>query len=94
MMETEKREVVIDLSRIASKESFHRILQIHLDLPEYYGSNLDALHDCLTEAPGARLVFINAGDLRPGMKRYFSSVKKMLEDIEDQKEGFEYAWSE
>ena len=31
------------------KESLHAALQHSLSFPNYYGANLDALYDCLTE---------------------------------------------
>ncbi len=41
--------VVIDGNKINSKEELHEHLSRELTLPEYYGGNLDALFDCLTE---------------------------------------------
>ena len=43
------KRVLIDCSRMTSKETLHRYLKETLALPEYYGGNLDALFDCLTE---------------------------------------------
>ena len=43
--------VTIDCSEIQSKEDFHRAFAKSLHLPGFYGSNLDALHDCLTSLP-------------------------------------------
>ena len=43
------KHILIDCSRMTSKETLHRCLQETLSLPEYYGGNLDALFDCLTE---------------------------------------------
>ena len=31
-----------------------------LDLPEYYGKNLDALHDCLTDFRDLTLIIVNS----------------------------------
>ena len=36
-------------NRIADRAALHAALAKELCLPEYYGANLDALHDCLTE---------------------------------------------
>lgn len=38
-------------------ENFHAYLKKELDLPEYYGENLDALYDCLTEMVGEITIF-------------------------------------
>ena len=41
--------VILDGSAITSMAEVHRSLAEQLSFPEWYGGNLDALHDCLTE---------------------------------------------
>lgn len=41
--------ITLNGNKMTSKEVLHRYLARKLSLPEYYGNNLDALHDCLTE---------------------------------------------
>ena len=41
--------VLIDGAAIENREQLHDALTAQLALPEYYGRNLDALYDCLTE---------------------------------------------
>lgn len=43
------KKIILDCSAIADKASLHAALKAALSLPEWYGSNLDALHDCLGE---------------------------------------------
>ena len=45
-------EKIIDCSAIRTKEDLHRIFRETLSFPEWYGNNLDALYDCLTECTG------------------------------------------
>ena len=40
---------ILDANEMTTKENAHAYLKEQLELPEYYGMNLDALHDCLTE---------------------------------------------
>ena len=42
-------QVTIDCSEIRDKDDFHRVFAQKLRLPSWYGENLDALFDCLTE---------------------------------------------
>jgi len=42
-------EVILDGLEIETVEQVHDRFAQALDLPEYYGRNLDALFDCLTE---------------------------------------------
>lgn len=43
------RKIILDGSAMTGREMLHDALSAQLDLPEYYGRNLDALYDCLTE---------------------------------------------
>ena len=44
------------------KEQGHDYLMEALDLPDYYGKNLDALYDCLTEME-CEIELINASEV-------------------------------
>ena len=41
--------IILDGKRIEDRAALHAELKAKLNLPEYYGNNLDALHDCLEE---------------------------------------------
>ena len=43
------RKITLDIERMRSLPMLHKYLHTALALPEYYGANLDALYDCLTE---------------------------------------------
>ncbi|MBR1690983.1 MAG: barstar family protein [Oscillibacter sp.] len=43
------RCAVIDGMTITGRERLHDVLERELPLPEWYGRNLDALYDCLTD---------------------------------------------
>ena len=43
------RIVIVDGCKIASYEELHKYLAWHLRFPLWYGNNLDALYDCLTD---------------------------------------------
>jgi ribonuclease inhibitor len=44
-----RRTIVLDGREMTSREEAHAYLAKRLSFPDYYGRNLDALHDCLTE---------------------------------------------
>ncbi len=44
-------EYKLDFTNVATKEELHALLKRELGFPEYYGNNLDALYDCLTQMP-------------------------------------------
>ncbi len=41
--------VTINCSALSNMYEFHEIIAQELHFPKYYGKNLDALYDCLTE---------------------------------------------
>ena len=88
-------KVTIDISGIRNKRELHRLFKLHLDLPSYYGGNLDALYDCLTERPGeTEITFVNACDAQEGMASYIRSLRKLTEDVADKKKSFVPVWKD
>ena len=61
-------EVQLDFHSIEDREQLHKYLKQELKLPDYYGNNLDALHDCLTEK----------GDIRTITIHHFDSLEEKL----------------
>ncbi|MGU3470470.1 barstar family protein [Paenibacillus sp. D51F] len=47
--------MLLDGSKLATIEAFHDALSRELHFPDYYGRNLDALYDCLTDYAGSPL---------------------------------------
>lgn len=43
------KQIVLDGNKLADADNVHDYLKEMLAFPEYYGKNLDALHDCLTD---------------------------------------------
>jgi ribonuclease inhibitor len=41
--------VILEGKKLATIADFHNEIKVILDFPDYYGENLDALWDCLTE---------------------------------------------
>lgn len=52
------KQVILDGKFFTDKKTTHAILKEQLELPEYYGNNLDALWDCLTTDFTDRIIII------------------------------------
>ncbi len=70
-------EKIIDCSRIHSQEDLHKHFRETLSFPDWYGNNLDALYDCLTEISGkVRLLDWETAEHRLGP--YGTKAKKVI----------------
>ena len=67
------KRVELLASELTDKEVLHDVLIRELELPEWYGRNLDALHDCLTELADVELVLIGWPD-----EGYLARVRSVI----------------
>lgn len=73
------KQVIFDFNTIQTADDFYEAAKIHLQLPEYFGNNLDALWDCVTgdmELP-VEILFINM--ITPQLE-IFEGVISVFED--------------
>ena len=67
-------------SDYASSAALHAALKRLLSLPDYYGMNADALHDCLSERKEpVRLWIASPGEGE--VARSLSAVRAVVEDL-------------
>ena len=78
---TNKDEVTIDVSGAKTKDEIHDRVQKSVNTPDYYGRNLDALNDVLTEQ-GIKKVNIKGADKTEGeAKEYTKKMQELADDI-------------
>lgn len=73
-------EYIIDFSGICDPKSIHQTLARVLDFPDWYGHNLDALYDCLTELPDEVHLVIKNWDTGAAFSEGFQSVFENAQD--------------
>ena len=69
------KRVELIASQLTDKNILHDVLIRELELPEWYGRNLDALHDCLTQLQDVELVLVGFSD-----EGYLARVRRVIVD--------------
>ena len=73
--------VRIDGAEILSRDDLHDALSRQLSLPEYYGRNLDALYDCLTDSSEpTELHLVHKAELTVNLGIYAEVFETVLRD--------------
>ena len=73
------KEYIIDCALMTDRAAAHDHLASALSLPEYYGRNLDALHDCLCELAPCRVTLKNPTALSV-LGEYGDALRSVLID--------------
>lgn len=74
-------QVVIDGRKIKDKQTLHAYLKEQCKFPEYYGNNLDALYDVLTDRPEPLEIKLEyAQELKEILCGYGEAFIETLED--------------
>lgn len=82
------KEYTVDLSGAADREALHARLKEYLPLPPWYGGNLDALYDVLTDLEEPLYIrFIGWEDLKSHIPDYFDSFTRAVRDAQEEAEG-------
>ncbi|MBU4611242.1 barstar family protein [Achromobacter sp. GG226] len=76
----------VDCSRAKSKSAVLRAIASAVDYPEFFGSNLDALLDCLTatvldaQRPGALVLLVGINAEEPGVGEHVDDILTTFSD--------------
>lgn len=52
------KQITLDGNILSDAAKVHDYLKEMLEFPEYYGNNLDALHDCLTDLENVEITIV------------------------------------
>ena len=81
--------ILLDGEKIESYAALHETFRTELDLPEYYGANLDALCDVLTERTDEiGVIIVNRAALQEHVGRRWKSFLRLMYDLIEKREGF------
>lgn len=76
------RKVLLDFKLTHTPEQVQDYLALELDFPEYYGKNLDALYDMLTELSEDTCIGIFEPEPDREIDSYIHKVKRVMWDAE------------
>lgn len=81
--------VTLDGEEIADKEQLHKIFRDKLELPDYYGENLDALYDVLsTYSDTVEITILNDEKLCSNIPYYGERLLSMLHIAAEENEPY------
>ena len=78
------KHITLDGNILADAAKVHDYLKEMLQFPEYYGNNLDALHDCLTDLDGLEITITSPdenGAIFQKVLRVFKAADRVNENI-------------
>ena len=83
--------VFLDGDKIGSPAELHRTFASDLALPDYFGRNMDALHDCLTDifAP-VTVIAVHAPALWEHLGRSANAFRRLMADLTKEKPDFRF----
>lgn len=75
------RHIVLDGASVRSRDGLHEMLAARLPLPAWYGRNLDALYDCLTDLGEEVTVLLRNGhQLTAVLGEYGAQTVRVFQD--------------
>ena len=91
--------LTVDLSEVKTVEALHVELKEAFEFPEYYGGNLDALHDCLTdiavkatETEPITVTFAGYKKAKRALGSDFHNFRNVLNDVSEEYPNFIVEW--
>lgn len=88
-------EHIIDLSGVSDRSGFHLRMSDSLSLPEWYGGNLDALYDILTEDESPLYIrFTGWKQLQELEPAFFEQLGRLFSEVRQEMPGFDYSFEE
>ena len=87
--------IILDGRKMVAFDDLHDYLKKVMRFPSYYGRNLDALADCLSEFGSHVTVILNNADaMKAGLGVYAHKLLRVFGDMSDRDNSFNFVISE
>ena len=73
----------VNLADVTSEDELHDRLGQILEAPEWYGRNMDALHDCLTDLSG-RVIITGSAEAKKHLQERIDLLRQVCRDAMDE----------
>ncbi len=84
-------KLTIHCEHIHTNEGLHELLAILFDLPPYYGKNLDAFYDCLSERTDEIMLQLNdVSMLQASLGKYADAFCAVCQRISEENPNFRF----
>ena len=80
------KTIKLEFKNIETMRALHIYLQYKLDFPAYYGRNLDALYDLLTEMGEEVGIILLAEGVKGENAAYLPRLVRVMEDVAQENE--------
>lgn len=86
-----RKIIRLDGRAMADRRETHQYLKRRFDFPDYYGNNLDALHDLLTEiGMPVKVILHHPAALLDSQPDYGQAILRVLRDADTQNPSLEF----
>ena len=82
--------IELDGRKMDNRIKTHAYLKQTLSFPEYYGANLDALHDCLTDLYDVSIILRYSTAMLNRMGEYGCRLIRVFEDVAGARGDFKF----
>lgn len=84
------RQITVDCASVTDRAQLHQLLAQTLEFPAWYGGNLDALHDCLSEiSKDTELTLTNWQLLKENLGDYASRLVFVMHRASEENSHFQ-----
>ena len=85
------KKIILDGKKMFSRKQTHEYIKEKMSFPEYYGNNLDALADCLSEiTEKTKITIKNFADFENNLGANSKGFIRVFEDVAEDNESIEF----